>query len=173
MINLLPGWRMVFYGQAAIVLIITILWMVLVSGSPRSHRFITEKEVEYIENSLGTSISKAKKVPPYGKIFLSIPFIALIILHYGNLWGLFFLLTISPEYLKNQLEFNIKSSGIYSSLPHLARFLMGFVFGWIGDYLRHRTNPTVIRKSFCIFCELKILYHQFGIEKKKNLGQTQ
>lgn len=150
---------MVFYGQAIIILIVTILWMVLVSNSPRSHRFITEREVEYIENSLGAAVSKEKKVPPYGKIFLSIPFIALTILHYGNLWGLLFLLTISPEYLKTQLEFDMKRSGLYSSLPHLARFLMGFVFGWIGDFLRHRTNTTVIRKSFCIFCKLKMFFY--------------
>ncbi|XP_055314153.1 sialin-like isoform X2 [Sitodiplosis mosellana] len=150
----LYGWRTVFYGQAVLVLIITILWVALVSGTPRSHHFISEEEVQYIENSLGSTVSKEKKVPPYGKIFMSIPFIALIILHYGNLWGLFFLLTIAPDFMNSSLGFDLKSSGIYSSLPHLARFLMGFLFGWIGDCLRNRTNPTIIRKSFCIFSHI-------------------
>lgn len=144
---------MVFYGETVIILITTLLWVGLVSGTPRSHHFISEQEVQYIEQSLGTAVSKEKRVPPYQKIFSSVPFIALIILHYGNLWGLFFLLTIAPQFMKT-LGFDLKSSGIYSSLPHLARFLMGFVFGWIGDCLRRRrTNPTFIRKSFCIFCE--------------------
>lgn len=148
------GWRMVFYGQAIIVLIITILWITLVAGTPSQHHFITEQEVQYIERSLGSAVSNVKRVPPYFKIFTSIPFIALIILHYGNLWGLFFLLTIAPDFMNKALGFDMKNSGLYSSLPHLARFLMGFVFGWIGDCLRRRsTNPTFIRKSFCIFCE--------------------
>lgn len=99
----------------------------------------------------------AQKVPPYGQIFKSVPFISLLLLHYGNLWGLLFLLTIAPEYMKEALGFNMKNSGIYASLPHLARFLAGFVFGWIGDCLRRRTmSPTLMRKSFCLFCEYLI-----------------
>lgn len=93
-------------------------------------------------------------VPPYCKILSSPAFHALNILHYGNLWGLFFLLTIAPEFMADELGFNFQSAGLYSSLPHLARFLAGFIFGWIGDCLRRRnTSPNCTRKSFCVFCK--------------------
>ncbi|XP_031626879.1 sialin-like [Contarinia nasturtii] len=151
----LYGWESTFYGEAVLVLITTVLWMLLVSNTPHTHRFISEKEVNYIETSLGSTVSKEKQIPPYRKIFSSISFISLILLHFGNLWGLFFLLTIAPEYMQSSLNFNMKESGIYSSLPHLARFLAGFLFGQIGDYLRHRnTNSTFLRKFFCIFSHI-------------------
>ncbi|XP_031626971.1 sialin-like [Contarinia nasturtii] len=149
------GWEMTFYVEAILILITAILWMLLVSNTPHTHRFISEKEVKYIETSLGSTVSKEKQIPPYGKMFSSISFISLIVLHYGNLWGLFFVLTIAPEFMNSSLGFNMKESGIYSSLPHLARFLAGFLFGQIGDYLRRRnTNSTFLRKFFCIFSHI-------------------
>lgn len=55
------------------------------------------------------------------------------------------------------LDFDFKSAGFYSSLPHLARFIAGFGFGWIGDYLRRRKmSPTLTRKYFCILCKESI-----------------
>lgn len=54
----------------------------------------------------------------------------------------------------DSLGFDLKKAGILSSLPHLARFLAGFVFGWIGDCLRRKhMSQTLMRKSFCIFCK--------------------
>lgn len=54
------GWRVVFYGEAVVVLFITVLWIVLVAKTPQSHRFISVKEMEYIGKSLGSSVSKEK-----------------------------------------------------------------------------------------------------------------
>lgn len=54
------GWRMVFYGEAALVLIITILWIVLVANTPSVHSFISTNELQYIENSIGPNLSKEK-----------------------------------------------------------------------------------------------------------------
>lgn len=104
-------------------------------------------------------------MPPYFRIMTSPAFIALTILHYGNLWGLFFLLTIAPEFMADALGFNFQNAGIYSSLPHLARFLAGFVFGWIGDCLRRRnTSPNITRKSFCVFCKT-VNPHNFLVDR--------
>lgn len=88
-------------------------------------------------------------------MLLSVPYWALIILHYGSLWGLFFLLTTAPEFMNKVLKFDLTNSGVLASLPHLARFLAGFGFGYIGDVLRLRQwmSPTAIRKVFTIFCK--------------------
>lgn len=56
------GWRYVFYGQAILVGIVTVLWMILVSNTPSSHRFISAQELQYIEQSLGTTVSKEKVI---------------------------------------------------------------------------------------------------------------
>lgn len=38
-------------------------------------------------------------MPPFLKLTTSLPFISLLILHYGNLWGLYFLLTAAPKFM--------------------------------------------------------------------------
>lgn len=88
-------------------------------------------------------------------MMISLPFLSLIALHFGSLWGLFFLLTAAPEFMNKVLRFDLTNAGILASLPHLARFLTGFGFGYIGDTIRRRQwmTPTTIRKVFCIFCK--------------------
>lgn len=65
------------------------------------------------------------------------------------------------------LKFDFKDSGLLASLPHLARFLAGFAFGYIGDVLRLRQwmSPTAIRKVFCLFCKSpEITYNFYSCE---------
>lgn len=85
----------------------------------------------------------------------SVPFLTLMVLHYGNLWGLYFLLTATPKFMSEILGFNLGTTGVLSSLPHIARMLFSFVFGSIGDLIKRRDwmQVTVMRKFFCIFCE--------------------
>lgn len=94
-------------------------------------------------------------VPPYLRIMTSLPFWSLILLHYGNLWGLFFLLTAAPTFMKEALDFDLAAAGFLASLPHLSRFLAGFCFGNIGDLIRKikLMSPTMMRKVFCLTCE--------------------
>lgn len=54
------GWRMVFYGEAVLILIVTFSWMTLVANRPSEHHFISDKELKHIEHALGASVSKEK-----------------------------------------------------------------------------------------------------------------
>lgn len=65
------GWRMVFYGQAIFILIILFLWIFLVANSPSEHHFISDKELQYIEQSLSGCVSK-KRVSSNFLIYLCI-----------------------------------------------------------------------------------------------------
>ncbi|RZC43008.1 sialin [Asbolus verrucosus] len=95
-------------------------------------------------------------LPPYKDIFLSVPFWALIFLHFGNLWGLFFLMTAGPNFLSTVLGFNLGHTGILASLPHLARLIFGLIFGLIGDFIRTRklVSTTIVRKGFILFSHI-------------------
>lgn len=94
-------------------------------------------------------------MPPFLSLMTSLPFIALVLLHYGNLWGLYFLITAAPKFMSEVLGFNLAQAGILASLPYLARLFSGFVFGQIGDSVRSKglLTTTQIRKSFCLFCK--------------------
>lgn len=37
--------------------------------------------------------------PPYKSLIFSLPFWSLLLLHYGSMWGLFFLITATPKFL--------------------------------------------------------------------------
>lgn len=54
------GWRAVFYGEAGLILVVTLLWWALVANRPSEHRFISNNEMQYIEKSLGSGVSKKK-----------------------------------------------------------------------------------------------------------------
>lgn len=95
---------------------------------------------------------------PYLSIVTSIPFLALLVLHYGNLWGLYFLITAAPKFMNTVLGFNLAHSGILAALPYLARMTCGFIFGSIGDVIRKKDiwALTTIRKLFTIPCKYTI-----------------
>lgn len=98
------------------------------------------------------------------------PFLALTVLHYGNLWGLFFLISAAPMFMSEVLGFNLAQAGILASLPYLARLFAGFAFGALGDVIRKKQlmHVTTVRKFFCIFCEFlyMVLFRRGNLEEK-------
>ncbi|XP_055314147.1 sialin-like isoform X2 [Sitodiplosis mosellana] len=150
------GWVYAFYVPAIITAVVTILWFVFIYDSPGQHPRIDQTEREHIEKALGGNISKKKAMPPFGNLLTSVPFLALTVLHYGNLWGLYFLITAAPKFMSEVLGFNIAQAGILASLPYLARLFSGFIFGSIGDALTKSEvmSVTSIRKSFCLFSHI-------------------
>lgn len=53
------------------------------------------------------------------------------------------------------LKFDLEKAGFLASAPYLSRFICGFMFGSISDYLiKHKLlTVTTIRKSFSLFCK--------------------
>jgi ACS family sodium-dependent inorganic phosphate cotransporter len=149
------GWRFGFYVPAVFAFFISIVWLYFVHDAPKVHPRISEKEKELIAKSLGTTGNKKKTWPPMRQVLTSLPFYALLLLHFGGTFGLFFLLTAAPKFMSEVLKFKLTEAGILSSLPYLARLLFGFIFGSIGDTLKHKNvlSTTAIRKLFCVFCE--------------------
>lgn len=150
------NWSMGFYVPAAIAFVTAFIWFYLVADSPSTHPRIESKESQYIQQSLAGSLTKQKSAfPPMLMLLSSLPFWSLLLLHYGSAWGLFFLLNAAPKYMSEVLKFNLSESGTLSALPYLARMVFGFTFGALGDALLRRNvlSKTMIRKSFCLFCE--------------------
>uniref|UniRef100_A0A1L8DET0 Putative permease of the major facilitator superfamily protein n=2 Tax=Nyssomyia neivai TaxID=330878 RepID=A0A1L8DET0_9DIPT len=150
------GWSFGFYVPALITGVICIMWYYIVANDPQSHSWITKDELEHIEKSLGTSVAKVKPPLPIAKILTSVPYLALIVLHFGNMWGMFFLMTAAPKFMSEVLNFNLSKAGVLSALPYLARLIFGLTFGSIGDMVRKREwlSVTAIRKNFTIFSHI-------------------
>lgn len=149
------GWQYGFYIPAIITVVFVFFWYIVVADTPADHPRISKQEIEVIQESIGDSLSNSKQIPPIFSVITSIPVLALMILHFGSLWGLYFLQTAAPTFMTEALNFNLSKAGITSALPHLARLLAGFGFGAIGDFIRRRNliSVTMTRKSFCFFCK--------------------
>lgn len=80
----------------------------------------------------------------------------MIVLHYGNLWGLYFILTVGPTFISNALGFKLAATGFITSLPNLARLVSSGLFGIFGDYIvaRKKFSTTTIRKFFTLFSHI-------------------
>lgn len=149
------GWVWAFYIPAIISAHIAFLWLYVVADSPTKHPRITQEEKDMIEKSQGGNVSANKNWMPLSKVLTSVPFWALILLHFGNNWGLYFLLTAAPKFMNEVLGFKLAKAGFLSALPYLARLLAGFIFGSIGDCIRKKEllSVTSTRKIFTIFCK--------------------
>ncbi|XP_055624146.1 sialin-like isoform X2 [Toxorhynchites rutilus septentrionalis] len=150
------GWVYAFYIPALFVLAIAVIWWLLIEDSPDQHKTITVAEKQFLGSTFGNTVSKTKSWPPFGKVFTSLPYLALLILHYGNFWGMNFFITQAPKFMNEVLGFKLSNAGFLSSLPYLARMISGFFFGYIGDLIRQKDimSTTAVRKSFCLFSHL-------------------
>lgn len=149
------GWEIGFYVTSIFTFVFIAIWYYFVADTPAKHPRITHEERNMIKESIGSNLSATKTYPPVCSLLTSLPFLALTVLHYGGLWGLYFLQTAAPKFMSEVLGFNLSSTGYFSSLPPLARLVCGFGFGSLGDVIRRKQifQVTIIRKSFCLFCE--------------------
>ncbi|XP_050666153.1 sialin-like [Leptidea sinapis] len=150
------GWASAFYLPAALTFVWCALWWYLVADKPNEHPRISDSEKKYINDALGDKVQDSKGLPPFKKICTSLPFLAMVVLHYGNLWGLYFIMTVGPKFVSSVLGFELKAAGVISALPYLARLLFATMFGAIGDCIlaRKLMRTTIIRKFFCLFSHI-------------------
>jgi len=72
---------------------------------------------------------------PWRAIARSLPAWALFVNHFGCNWALYTLLTWLPDFLKNELNFDLKHAGFIASLPYLAEFFVAVIAGVAADHL--------------------------------------
>lgn len=142
------GWPSVFYFPGAIGCAWSALWFWFGSNTPADYAGISPEERAFIEESCGSNkigdetVAKTKIVTPWREMLTSVPFISLIVVHAGQNWGYWTLLTKIPVYMKYILKLDIKENAVLSSLPYLTMLIMCFVFSWVADVLiRHDVVP--------------------------------
>ncbi|KAK9888045.1 hypothetical protein WA026_000321 [Henosepilachna vigintioctopunctata] len=149
------GWNWSFYSLSFVVALFCLGMCLFVADYPRDYRWIDKEELQFIEKAQGNQVSRERVAPPYIAMFTSVPFLALIIAQFGNLYGLFMSLTASPQFLKRVLNFDLKKSAFIAALPQMTRLICGFVFGYINDLLLKRGVPKKwCRKGFTLLSHI-------------------
>ncbi|KAJ8980966.1 hypothetical protein NQ317_013420 [Molorchus minor] len=131
------GWPVVFYLYGTMGMVWSILWLFTGSDSPSKCKGISAEEKKYIDAGL---VSEDRKtVPtPWRSILTSLPFLAILVSHFGQNWGFWTLLTEIPSYMENILHFKIASNSYLSALPYLVLWLLSLVMSPLADWLIRR-----------------------------------
>ncbi|XP_037942180.1 putative inorganic phosphate cotransporter [Teleopsis dalmanni] len=146
------GWPCIFYASGAAGIVWVFIWYIWGASTPSECKSISAEEKNLIESSLGRNEDEPKKLLPipWSKIFTSLPFLVLCLVHCTHNWGFWTLLIEIPTYMKNVLGMNIKSNALLSALPYLVMMLLSYVFGIIAMICGKRKyiSTSVNRKLF-------------------------
>ncbi|RAK50769.1 MFS transporter [Phenylobacterium deserti] len=145
-IMLSHSWRWAFHASALIGLVFLAVWLLLVREKPANHPMMRKAELDYIENSLPSqTVEPGAKLVPWRTIIFDRQ-VALLTLSYfcfGYVAWIFF--TWFFTYLSQVRGLDLKSSGLYGTLPFIAMAIASPLGGWISDRLCQRTSKRIGR----------------------------
>ncbi|XP_049817360.1 putative inorganic phosphate cotransporter isoform X2 [Aethina tumida] len=143
------GWPLAFYLYGTVGLLWAVMWFFLGSNSPSENKLMSDEERKFIQSE--TAGDDHSKVPtPWKAVFTSLPVWAIVVVHCGQNWGFWTLLTETPSYMNQILKFNLKENAMMSALPYLVLWLLSFIVSPICDYIitRKVTSTGITRKIF-------------------------
>ncbi|XKL69073.1 hypothetical protein PGB90_006842 [Kerria lacca] len=156
------GWEFVFYVTGSLGVIWYLTWALLVYDTPQEHPWISNEEKEYIEKSIGKSLNRNKLPVPWKSLLTSKYVWINTISQWGANGAMFALMSHSPTYLKFIHGLPIKMTGVWSGIPHLARWIFAFVFGIFGQY-QHCMKTSTIRKLATGMCTIGVGIFTIGL----------
>ncbi|XP_061521243.1 sialin [Phycodurus eques] len=146
------GWPAVFYLCGGAGCLWAVLWFLLVSDDPRTHRRISKEEREYIIATVGQQGGGHGWWVPVLSMMTSVPLWAIVVTQMCFNWSFYTQLTSMPTYMSNMLHFDLKANGFLSALPYLAAWLCATLTGFVADRLIERKvlSVTAVRKLFTL-----------------------
>lgn len=151
------SWVWVFYVWGICGIIWYAIFCVSVYSEPASHPFISEGEMEYLNQALA-GVTARKDVPPLPvcRILLSVPVWALIICQLGHNWGLFGIQNYYPKYMKAVLKYSAAKNGIFTSLPYLGMWLVAIGSGVLIDWIikKEIMSRLTTRRIFALISQV-------------------
>ncbi|XP_065208493.1 vesicular glutamate transporter 3-like isoform X2 [Planococcus citri] len=142
------GWPMIFYGTGALSITMSIICFILVKNRPTDDKWISEKEVAYIQQGIkGTS--KGKVVHAYKRILLSLPVWAILSSRFTLMWISTILITNLPLYVKDLTQKSITQVGMMSSLPTAISIFVIPICGILMDFIKKsfKMSATTLYKT--------------------------
>ncbi|XP_037119897.1 sialin isoform X3 [Syngnathus acus] len=103
------GWPAVFYICGGAGCLWAVLWFLLASDDPSTHRRISKEERDYIISSIRHQGSSHGWSVPVLSMLTSVPLWAIIITQMCYNWSFYTQFTSLPTYLSNILHFDLKS----------------------------------------------------------------
>lgn len=139
-------WRVAFWVTALIGLVALVVWLVFVRDTPEEHPRVSAEERAYIEADRFARASQGHQAVASWRSIVVNRDIAILTLSYfcfGYVAYIFF--TWFFTYLSTVRGLDLKSSGIYGTLPFIAMAIASPAGGWISDRLAHTWGDRIGR----------------------------
>ncbi|KAM3965874.1 sialin [Aphomia sociella] len=148
-------WPVGFYISGGMQVIWSTLWLFVVTDCPDKHPCISNKELTYLTNTIGTvfTIKLTNSQAPWKSILKSIPFWALCILNFGYSWMIISMCIYGPFYYSKVVGYSIYSASALTALPFFLRLVLGTVVIQLFHWYKHNTRLKRIkhiRKYFIV-----------------------
>ncbi|XP_065208450.1 uncharacterized transporter slc-17.2-like [Planococcus citri] len=135
------GWRMIFYVTGSISLITSLLCSIFIKNRPSDDKRISKQELSYMQERIALS-SKKEVMHPYRDIITSSAVWALLSGKFAVTFGVSFITTFLPMYIKDTTQSDINKVGLISSTPNVLNIFMLPICGILLDYGK-RINISV------------------------------
>jgi len=143
-IMLVHGWRAAFWATAAIGMIACVVWLLLARDTPQQHPTITAAERAHIAAGLPVTAAAAAKVP-WRRIVANRNVLLVTLSYFCFGYTAYIFFTWFFTYLSSVRGLDLKSSGIYGTLPFIAMAIASPGGGWLADRLTRAHGPRVGR----------------------------
>ena len=126
------GWEACFYTISAITLTWSLVWYLLAFDQPEDHPRISAEELEELSD---IPVSVSRPPAPWLDILKSGPMWGTLLTDCANAFGISIFLGYGPVFMKYMLGLDIKTNGLLSGLPMLARYIGGVIIARFADWL--------------------------------------
>ena len=148
------GWPWVFRLNAAICAGFGLAWITTVHDSPAKDPRISAAEREQIQASFESGADTGQQEPPsfrdvpWADVLRSAPFWAVVINHFAFDWASGTAGGWIPQWLKQDLGFDLKNSGFLATVPQLVTIIVVVVSGpaALKALDEQRLSVTALRK---------------------------
>jgi len=134
------GWRAPFVVFGALGVVWAAFWYAWYRDTPEEHRRVNQAERELIRLSLGGPRSPTTRSVPWAKILPSPTLWLLSLMYFCYGYAISVYLDWFPKYLNDHRGFDLRTMGLYASLPLFAGTLGDLLGGWLSDVRARRSG---------------------------------
>ncbi|MEI8271223.1 MAG: MFS transporter [Paludibacter sp.] len=129
------GWRMTFVVVGCLGISWLIPWLIINKKGPKEHKWITEKEREYILSGQPEASMTNDRAKSWGELLSNRKNYSVILGRFflDPIWWMF--VTFLPMYLVEEFKLNIKELAFSAWIPYVGAMIGGLAGGWFSGYL--------------------------------------
>ena len=135
MLYISVGWKLTFVIVGGLGILWVIPWLIINKKGPKEHKWITEKEQEYILSGQPEAKITTERAKSWKELLSNKKNYSVILGRFflDPIWWMF--VTFLPMYLVEQFQLNIKELAFSAWIPYVGAMTGSLLGGWFSGYL--------------------------------------